>query len=69
MNAYIPRDFHILAGETLADALRRTLGREPTYEDGLAAIGFRFTGHSIVERDRSPSSQSQDDGLTEFKQT
>lgn len=38
----------ILPAETLADALRRKLGREPSYEEVILAFGGRFTGESIV---------------------
>ena len=38
----------ILPAESLIDALRRTLGREPDYEDVIKSCGGRFVGESEV---------------------
>lgn len=40
---------NIRDNETLADALRRTLGREPEFEDFCRAWGGGPLGHSVVE--------------------
>lgn len=45
------------------EMLAKRLGHEPTADEIMAYHGFRFGDHSIIMRDRSPTSRATDDGL------
>jgi hypothetical protein len=61
-------EFHIMEGETIASALRRTLGREPTADECNAKLGMRPAGQSVCEPGFH-TSQSEDHNTTQFQQT
>ncbi len=44
-------------------------GREMNWDDYVRMIGGRFGGASIIARDKSMTSSSQDDGLMPYQQT
>jgi len=55
--------FKIRDDETLIEALRRELGREPDYEDVIRFWGGRMVGESQDTGRRNPQSRSVDDGI------